>query len=408
MKVPACLCTLFDVHCCQSVIRNMVYSFICRLGSSVNYILNDWLIVMGWHWERWHVPEGGQVLVDSDGLTLREMTHTWRWTSTGWQWWFDTGRDDTYLKVDKYWLTVMGWHWERWHVPEGGRVLVDSDGLTLREMTHTWRWTSTGWQWWFDTGRDDTYLKVDKYWLTVMGWHWERWHVPEGGRVLVDSDGLTLREMTLTWRWTSTGWQWWVDTERDDTYLKVDKYWLTVMGWHWERWHVPEGGQVLVDSDGLTLREVTRTWRWTSTGWQWWVDTERGDTYLKVDKYWLTVMGWHWERWHVPEGGQVLVDSDGLTLREVTRTWRWTSTGWQWWFHTERGDTYLKVDKYWLTVMGWHWERWHVPEGGQVLVDSDGLTLREMTRTWRRTSTRWQWWFARPFSSLLAAPSVSL
>ena len=35
------LCTLFDVQCCQSVIRNMVYSFMCRLGSSVNYILND-------------------------------------------------------------------------------------------------------------------------------------------------------------------------------------------------------------------------------------------------------------------------------------------------------------------------------------------------------------------------------
>ena len=35
------LCTLFDVQCCQSVIRNMVYKFLCRLGSSVNYILND-------------------------------------------------------------------------------------------------------------------------------------------------------------------------------------------------------------------------------------------------------------------------------------------------------------------------------------------------------------------------------
>ena len=35
------LCTLFDVQCCQSVIRNMVYRFMCRLDSSVNCILND-------------------------------------------------------------------------------------------------------------------------------------------------------------------------------------------------------------------------------------------------------------------------------------------------------------------------------------------------------------------------------
>ena len=35
------LCTLFDVQCCQSVIRNMVYRFMCRLDSSVNYNLND-------------------------------------------------------------------------------------------------------------------------------------------------------------------------------------------------------------------------------------------------------------------------------------------------------------------------------------------------------------------------------
>ena len=38
------LCTLFDVQCCQSVIRNMVYRFMCRLDSFVNYILNDILI----------------------------------------------------------------------------------------------------------------------------------------------------------------------------------------------------------------------------------------------------------------------------------------------------------------------------------------------------------------------------
>ena len=35
------LCTVFDVQCCQSVIRNMVYRFLWRLDSSVNYILND-------------------------------------------------------------------------------------------------------------------------------------------------------------------------------------------------------------------------------------------------------------------------------------------------------------------------------------------------------------------------------
>ena len=35
------LCTLFDVQSCHSVIRSMVYRFICRLDSSVNYILND-------------------------------------------------------------------------------------------------------------------------------------------------------------------------------------------------------------------------------------------------------------------------------------------------------------------------------------------------------------------------------
>ena len=35
------LCTLFDVQCCQSVIRNMVYMFRCRLDSSVNHNLND-------------------------------------------------------------------------------------------------------------------------------------------------------------------------------------------------------------------------------------------------------------------------------------------------------------------------------------------------------------------------------
>ncbi len=35
------LCTLFDIQCCQSVIINLVYDFICRLASSVNYIIKD-------------------------------------------------------------------------------------------------------------------------------------------------------------------------------------------------------------------------------------------------------------------------------------------------------------------------------------------------------------------------------
>ena len=34
------LYTLFDVECCQSVIINMVYGFMCKLNSSFNYILN--------------------------------------------------------------------------------------------------------------------------------------------------------------------------------------------------------------------------------------------------------------------------------------------------------------------------------------------------------------------------------
>ena len=34
------LCTLFDIQCCQSVIRKLVYGFMCRLDSSVNYIIH--------------------------------------------------------------------------------------------------------------------------------------------------------------------------------------------------------------------------------------------------------------------------------------------------------------------------------------------------------------------------------
>ena len=31
--------TFFDIQCCQSVIRKLVYGFMCRLDSSVNYII---------------------------------------------------------------------------------------------------------------------------------------------------------------------------------------------------------------------------------------------------------------------------------------------------------------------------------------------------------------------------------
>ena len=34
-----CICTLFDIQCCQSVIRILVYDFMCRLDSSVNYVI---------------------------------------------------------------------------------------------------------------------------------------------------------------------------------------------------------------------------------------------------------------------------------------------------------------------------------------------------------------------------------
>ena len=33
------LCTLFYIQCCQSVIRKLVYGFMCRLDSSVNLYL---------------------------------------------------------------------------------------------------------------------------------------------------------------------------------------------------------------------------------------------------------------------------------------------------------------------------------------------------------------------------------
>ena len=33
------LYTLFDIQCCQSVIRKLVYGFMCRLDSYVNYII---------------------------------------------------------------------------------------------------------------------------------------------------------------------------------------------------------------------------------------------------------------------------------------------------------------------------------------------------------------------------------
>ena len=34
------LCTVFDIQCCQSVIRKLIYGFISRLDRSVNYIIN--------------------------------------------------------------------------------------------------------------------------------------------------------------------------------------------------------------------------------------------------------------------------------------------------------------------------------------------------------------------------------
>ena len=37
-------CTLFDIQCCQSEIRKLVYCFMCRLDSSVNYIILDILV----------------------------------------------------------------------------------------------------------------------------------------------------------------------------------------------------------------------------------------------------------------------------------------------------------------------------------------------------------------------------
>ena len=39
MKALVYLCTLFDIQCCQSVIRKLVYGFMCRLDSSVNCII---------------------------------------------------------------------------------------------------------------------------------------------------------------------------------------------------------------------------------------------------------------------------------------------------------------------------------------------------------------------------------
>ena len=34
------ICKLFDIQCCQSVIRKLVYGFMCRLDSSANCIIN--------------------------------------------------------------------------------------------------------------------------------------------------------------------------------------------------------------------------------------------------------------------------------------------------------------------------------------------------------------------------------
>ena len=34
-------CTRFDIQCCQSVTRKLVYGFMCRLDSYVNYIIKN-------------------------------------------------------------------------------------------------------------------------------------------------------------------------------------------------------------------------------------------------------------------------------------------------------------------------------------------------------------------------------
>ena len=39
---------IIDIQCCQSVIRKLVYGFVCRLDSSVNYIIKNILATSLW------------------------------------------------------------------------------------------------------------------------------------------------------------------------------------------------------------------------------------------------------------------------------------------------------------------------------------------------------------------------
>ena len=41
MKAPATYAHCFDIQCFQYVIRTFVYGFMCRLDSSLNYIIKD-------------------------------------------------------------------------------------------------------------------------------------------------------------------------------------------------------------------------------------------------------------------------------------------------------------------------------------------------------------------------------
>ena len=44
MKAPDTYAHLFDSQCFQNVIRKFVYGFMCRLDSSVKYIIKDVLV----------------------------------------------------------------------------------------------------------------------------------------------------------------------------------------------------------------------------------------------------------------------------------------------------------------------------------------------------------------------------
>lgn len=40
-EITSFMCTLFHVQCCKSVIRNMMFRFMCRLDNFVNGIIKD-------------------------------------------------------------------------------------------------------------------------------------------------------------------------------------------------------------------------------------------------------------------------------------------------------------------------------------------------------------------------------